>query len=199
MTVMAWQCQFFVCFICKIASWSATVLRIMVEKKLDVSGTVKLEEIVEVHAAMVRRIATVYERHPDRVDDLAQDVWIAVWQALPRLNDNTTLRSYIARITQNICVTHVRRALVRQTQPLSDTLPDLAPAPDEATAHAMRLARLIEAVRNLPENLKAVASLYLEDMPVKDIAIALGISESNTSVRLHRAKSAIRLSFGDLL
>jgi RNA polymerase sigma factor (sigma-70 family) len=164
-----------------------------------VSGTIKLEEIVEVHAAMVRRIASVYERHPDRVDDLAQDVWIAVWQALPRLNDNTTLRSYIARIAQNICVTHVRRALVRQTQPLSDTLPDLAPAPDEATAHAMRLARLIEAVRNLPENLKAVASLYLEDMPVKDIAVALGISESNTSVRLHRAKSAIRLSFGDLL
>jgi len=36
---------------------------------------VKLEEIVEVHAAMVRRIATVYERHPDRVDDLVQDVW----------------------------------------------------------------------------------------------------------------------------
>jgi len=164
-----------------------------------VSGTIKWEEIVEVHAAMVRRIATVYEHHPDRVDDLAQDVWIAVWQALPRLNDNTTLRSYIARITQNICVTHVRRALVRQTQPLSDTLPDLAPAPDEATAHAIRLARLIEAVRNLPENLRAVASLYLEDMPVKDIAIALGISESNASVRIHRAKSAIRLTLGDLL
>jgi RNA polymerase sigma factor (sigma-70 family) len=164
-----------------------------------VSGLAKLEDIVEVHAAMVRRIATVYERHPDRVDDLVQDVWIAVWQALPRLNDNTTLRSYIARIAQNICVTHVRRAIVRQTEPLSDTLPDLAPAPDEATAHAMRLARLIEAVRSLPENLKAVASLYLEDIPVKDIALALGISESNASVRLHRAKSAIRLSFGDLL
>ena len=158
---------------------------------------VKLEEIVEIHAAMVRRIASVYECHPDRVDDLAQDVWIAVWQALPRLNDPTTLKSYIARITQNICVTHVRRAIVRHAQPLSDTLRDPAPAPDEATAHAMRLARLVEAVRSLPENLKAVASLYLEDMPVKDIAIALGISESNASVRLHRAKSAIRLTFGD--
>jgi len=158
---------------------------------------VKLEEIVEVHAAMVRRIATVYERQPDRVDDLAQDVWIAVWQALPRLNNQATLKSYIARITQNICVTHVRRAIVRHAQPLSDTLPDPAAAPDEATAHAARLARLIEAVRNLPENLKAVATLYLEEMPVKDIAITLGISESNTSVRLHRAKSAIKLSFGD--
>jgi RNA polymerase sigma factor (sigma-70 family) len=158
---------------------------------------IELEEILKVHAAMVRRIATVYERYPDRVDDLVQDVWIAVWQALPRLNDPATLKSYIARITHNLCVTHVRRAIVRQTQPLVDSLPDPAPPPDEAAAHAARLARLVEAVRNLPENLKAVASLYLEDMPIKDVALALGISEGNASVRLHRAKSAIRLSFGE--
>ena len=53
------------------------------------SSSLKLEEIVQVPAAMVRRIATVYERHPDRVDDLVQDTWIAVWQALPRLKVQT--------------------------------------------------------------------------------------------------------------
>ncbi|WP_058186639.1 RNA polymerase sigma factor [Terracidiphilus gabretensis] len=158
---------------------------------------VELEKIIKVHAPMVHRIATVYERYPDRVDDLVQDVWIAIWQALPRLHDQTMLKSYIARITQNICVTHVRRALVRQTHPLTDTLPDPAPPLDEAAAHAVQLARLIEAVRSLPENLKAVASLYLEDMTIKEIALALQISESNVSVRLHRAKAAIRLSFGE--
>lgn len=160
---------------------------------------VELEEIVKVHAAMVHRIATVYERYPDRVDDLVQDVWFAVWQALPRLQDRNMLKNYIARITQNICVTHVRRALVRQTQPLTDTQPDPAPPIDEAAAHAARLASLIEAVRSLPENLRVVASLYLEDMPIKEIALALEISESNASVRLHRAKAAIRLSFGEPL
>jgi RNA polymerase sigma factor (sigma-70 family) len=164
------------------------------KEKLNVGGMVKLEEIVEIHAAMVRRIATVYERHPDRIDDLVQDVWIAVWQALPRLNNLAALKGYIARITQNICVTHVRRAVVREAQPLSDALPDPAPP---LVAHAMRLTRLIEAVRSLPENLKAVATLYLEDMPIKDIALALGISESNASVRPHRAKLAINFTFGE--
>jgi RNA polymerase sigma-70 factor (ECF subfamily) len=158
---------------------------------------VELQAIVEVYAAMVRRIATVYERDPGRIEDLTQDVWIAVWKALPLLRDQATLKGYIARITQNICVTHVRRALVRLTQPLSDTLPDPAPPLDEAMAHAVRLNRLVEAVRGLPDNLKAVATLYLEEMPVKDIAIALGISEGNVSVRLHRAKAAIKLSVGD--
>ncbi|MEO8593409.1 MAG: sigma-70 family RNA polymerase sigma factor [Candidatus Solibacter sp.] len=157
----------------------------------------ELEEIVEAHAGMVRRIATVYERHPDRVDDLVQDVWIAVWQALPRLNCQGNLKPYIARITQNICVTHIRRALIRQTHSLSDTLPDPAPAPDQATGQAMELARLIRAVRSLPDNLKMVVSLYLEEMPIKDIALALGISENNASVRLHRAKAAITLTLGD--
>jgi RNA polymerase sigma factor (sigma-70 family) len=98
-----------------------------------------------------------------------------------------------------MCVTHVRHSLVRRAGPLNDTIPDPAPAPDQIVAHAARLNCLVEAVRGLPDNLKAVASLYLEEMPVTDIAIALGISESNASVRLHRAKAAIKLSFGDSL
>jgi RNA polymerase sigma-70 factor (ECF subfamily) len=148
---------------------------------------------------MVRRIASVYERHPDRVDDLVQNVWFAVWQALPRLKSPADLKPYIARIAQNICVTHVRRAVNRQAHALSDTLRDLAPLPDEVTGQAMQLAQLLEAVRRLPDNLKLVVSLYLEEMPIKDIALALGISESNTSVRLHRAKAAIMLHLGGTL
>lgn len=160
---------------------------------------VKLERIIQVHAGMVRRIASVYERHPDAVDDLIQDVWIAVWEALPRLNNPTDLKPYIARITQNICVSHVRRAVRRRTQGLSDDLSDPAPLPDLKTGQCVKLARLIEAVRNLPENLKSVVSLYLEEMPIKDIAQTLGISESNASVRLHRAKAALSKSLEDTL
>jgi len=160
---------------------------------------VKLEQIIQAHAGMVRRIASVYERHPDAIDDLAQDVWIAVWEALPRLNDPTDLKPYIARITQNICVSHVRRAIRRRTQELHDNLPDPGPLPDLRTGQSLKLARLIEAVRNLPENFKCVVSLYLEEMPIKDIAQTLGISESNASVRLHRAKAALSQSLGDIL
>lgn len=155
-----------------------------------------LKEIVDKHAGMVRRIATVYERHPDRIDDLVQDVWFAVWQALPRLDNPATLKAYVARITQNICVTHVRRALVRKGEPLGDGLVDMSMPVDEAVDQARQLARLTEVVRQLPEPLKAVAGLYLEEIPIKDIATILGISESNASVRLHRAKTFIRSNFG---
>jgi RNA polymerase sigma-70 factor (ECF subfamily) len=158
---------------------------------------VELAQIMEVHGAMVRRIATVYERDLSRVDELVQDTWIAVWEALPRLNNQATLKGYIARIAQNICVTHVRRALVRRTVPLEDTVHDASATPDEAAARAIDLALLLEAVQCLPENLKAVATLYLEEMSPQQIAQSLGITEANVAVRLHRAKAAIRRRCGD--
>ena len=156
----------------------------------------ELEKIVEVHGAMVRRIATIYERDPSMVDELVQDVWIAIWEALSRVRNPATLKGYIARTTQNICVTHVRRALVRRTVPLEDTVHDPSVTPDEAAERAINLARLLEAVRSLPENLKAVATLYLEDMSSQQIAQSLGITEVNVAVRLHRAKAAIRIRCG---
>jgi len=89
----------------------------------------------------VRRIATAYERTPDRVKDLTQDVWLAVWQALPLLKNQATLKGYIARITQNICVTHVRRG-PRTASPATDNTSQIRPASDEAMAHAVRLTAL---------------------------------------------------------
>ena len=59
--------------------------------------------------------------------------------------------------------------------------------------------RLVEAVRGLPGRSQGGGDSLSREMPVKEIAIALGISEGNASVRLHRAKSAIKLSFGDSL
>ncbi|MEO8314921.1 MAG: sigma-70 family RNA polymerase sigma factor [Pseudomonadota bacterium] len=167
----------------------------------DVSPAMRFEELVETHASMVRRIASVYERHPDQAEDLAQETWLAVWSGRARLDAATNLKAYIARITQNICVTHVRRAIRQRTEPmsdiLSDSLSDGAPTVDEAMDQAQRRQSLLEAVRALPDGLKAVASLYLEGLAIGEIASALGLSETNTSVRLHRARAALRIRLGE--
>lgn len=167
--------------------------------KLALGGMSEFHEIVDHHASMVRRIASVYERDPGRIEDLMQDIWFAVWRALPLLRNQATIRGFIARIAQNVCVTHVRRAVARPAQALTDTFPDPAMPVHDAMAQSARVNRLLEAVRALPDSLKAVATLYLEEMPIREIAVALGISEGNVSVRLHRVKSAIRLSMGDPL
>lgn len=157
--------------------------------------SIRFEDVVEAHGGMVRRIASVYERQPDLIDDLVQEVWVAICRSIPRLQDEGNLKAYVARIAQNVCVTHVRQAVAagrRMQGPLPDGLCDVrAVGPDQAAAEALERARLLEAVRALPEGLKLAVSFYLEGMTVQEIALALGITENNASVRLHRAKTLL--------
>jgi RNA polymerase sigma-70 factor (ECF subfamily) len=51
---------------------------------------------------------------------------------------------------------------------------------------------LIAAIRQLPPKQRAVIALhYVEDLPVKEIAGALGCSASTASVHLHRARTRL--------
>ena len=66
---------------------------------------------------------------PER-DDLAQEVMIAVLQALPRFRGESQLRTYVLRIAHNVSVRHLsrRRALGQRT-----AADDASAAADDAT------------------------------------------------------------------
>ena len=44
----------------------------------------RFDRLLREHEAVVRRLAHSYERDPARRQDLVQEIWLAVWQALPR-------------------------------------------------------------------------------------------------------------------
>ena len=150
------------------------------------------EELLKSYSAMVRRIVNAYERESGHVDDLVQEVWLAIWRAMPAFKNQSSLRTYIARIAQNVSVTHVRKSLRFKPSPLVDEYFDPKPSVGEADEHATDLLRLVEAVQSLPISLKEVATLYLENMPIQEIAAALSITENTASVRLVRAKAALK-------
>ena len=59
---------------------------------------------------------------------------------------------------------------------------------------------IIEFIGKLPARLRAIFNLYyFDDMPHSDIAQQLGISESASRVRLHRAKSILATDISDYI
>ncbi|HEX3457642.1 MAG TPA: sigma factor, partial [Candidatus Baltobacteraceae bacterium] len=60
---------------------------------------------------MIKRIALSYERQAHLVEELVQDVYLAIWRALPSFRGDSSLRTFVARIATNRAVTHVARAL----------------------------------------------------------------------------------------
>jgi RNA polymerase sigma-70 factor, ECF subfamily len=144
------------------------------------------------HGAMIARIARSYEANAARAEELVQEIFLAVWQALPNFRGEANIRSFIARIAHNRAISHVAREVrAPRAVPLDEAMPSKAPTPEDDAAASNARAKLEAAVQRLPLNQKMVVTLALEGFPPEDVAEVLGISASAASVRLHRAKTAL--------
>ena len=150
------------------------------------------DRIIEEHGAMVRRIASSRERDSALIDDLMQEILLAVWRAWPGFRGEGSERAFVARIAYNVAITHVRRASRFKSAPLDERTPDASAGPEALTDAAQKRERLLEAVRALPEALREPLVLHLEGLTQAEIGDALGLTPTNAGVRLSRARAKLK-------
>jgi RNA polymerase sigma-70 factor (ECF subfamily) len=154
--------------------------------------------MLQEHDRSLRRLAASYERDPARQEDLLQDIWFAVWRALPRFRNECSERTFVFRIAHNRAVSHVDHWQRRRTDLLADDAPIEAPEPDpeHALSQQQRHERLRGAVQALPLSMRQVVVLTLEGLSHKEVAEILGITENNVAVRLTRARAELSRRLG---
>ncbi len=153
----------------------------------------QFEQIVADHGGLISRIAMSYEADPTLREDLTQQIFLAVWQALPSYRADASLRTFIARIAQNRAISFVARQ-VRQP-PLAE-MPERVesdqPDPEQSAIDASERRMLLEATRRLPLPQRQVIVLVLEGFSYQEIAGMLDIAPNALALRLSRAKAALR-------
>jgi RNA polymerase sigma-70 factor (ECF subfamily) len=159
---------------------------------MDEAREAQYVRLLEHYDAAIRRLAVSYERDPIRRQDLLQDIWLALWQALPSFRGECLERTFVFRIAHNRGVSHIQHAR-RHLEPLSDDAPiaDAAVDPERAASQRERQQRLQAAVQQLPLGLRQVVVLTLEGLSHAEIGDVLGISGNNVAVRLTRARTAL--------
>jgi RNA polymerase sigma-70 factor (ECF subfamily) len=151
------------------------------------------EQVVCEHGPLIRRIARSYEANRALVDEIVQDIYLALWEALPRFRGDAQLKTFVVKVAHNRAITHVAKEARRpRSVELDEALPDPATTPEQAAAHSEARARLEHAVAALPLGQRLVVTLALEGFSPEEIAGVLGIGVSAASVRLHRAKAALQ-------
>jgi RNA polymerase sigma-70 factor, ECF subfamily len=156
------------------------------------------DRIAREHDAMIKRIAMSYEARPQLAEDLVQDIYFAIWRALPSFRGDASLRTFVARIATNRAVTHVVRAIRSPpSTELDEQIPALEENPESHAIAADRKAKLASAVRSLPLAYREVAMLTLEGLAPREIADVLGVTANAVAIRLSRAKHLLRDLLGD--
>lgn len=148
------------------------------------------------HGPALWRVIASYAPAGAERDDLAQEVTLAVWRALPRFRGESSPRTFLLRIAHNRCLSHAWQRARRPSGCDADLphLPDPRPALDEQLAKQQRTERFLAHVRTLPLGQRQVLTLALEGLSHAEIAEVVGITPQNVAVRLGRARDALRRS-----
>ena len=153
----------------------------------------QFEQIVADHGGLISRIAASYEADPTLREDLTQQIFLAVWQALPSYRADASLKTFVARIAQNRAISFVAKQ-VRQgpVAEVPERLVADSPTPEESAIEASERRQLVEATRQLPLPQRQVIILILEGFSYPEIAEMLDIAPNALSLRLTRAKTALK-------
>jgi RNA polymerase sigma-70 factor (ECF subfamily) len=154
------------------------------------------------------RMLTVARRflsHPQDSADAVQDAFVSAFQSIHSFQGQSTLATWLHRITVNSCLMLLRSQGRRRSASLDELLPQF----NNAGHHARAIARwddtfakastneqralVRSCIEQVPEPYRSVLLLRdIEQLDTGQTAQLMGTSTSNIKTRLHRARQMLR-------
>jgi RNA polymerase sigma-70 factor, ECF subfamily len=185
-----------------------------------------LEQLMREYYSSLLRVAQIYVPSRAVAEEVVQETWLGVLNGIDRFEGRSSVKTWIFRILTNIAKTRGQRE--GRTVPFSalerpDSVPEPAveperflppdherwpghwaskptPWPEEELLAAETRAVVERAIETLPPTQRAVISLRdVEGWTADEARNALGVSETNQRVLLHRARSKVRRALEDYL
>jgi RNA polymerase sigma-70 factor (ECF subfamily) len=151
------------------------------------------DDAIRLCTSLISRIAWSYEADAALRRDLIQDIFLAVWVALPSFRSESSLKAFVAGIAQKRAITHLtRRAREPRKVELPPDMPSTALLPDELAVQNDLKRQLVEALHKLPLPQREAIVLCFEGFSYTEMAQALGISANAAMLRCQRATAALK-------
>lgn len=153
------------------------------------------------YAELMRRHERSIHRHllnltgsREEARELAQDVFLKAWQALPTTGHLEHVQAWFHRIASNLAFDLLRRRKVVTFEAISDDYDAVSPdqGPEKHLQTRQAISRLHAALEALPVDLKEVILLReVEGLQYDEISTALGINIGTVKSRLARARAVL--------
>ena len=164
------------------------------------SGAPAFATLIGELAPYVLRVLPRLGVAPSDVEDVSQEVLLAVHRGLPGFEGRSSTRTWVYGICLRVARNHRDRAYVRRERPHAEPpAPEpLAAAAEPALDDKRLIARLDAALSALsPEQRETFVLHALEDLDVKEIAAAQDVSKFTVYTRLYAAQRRLRAWFAE--
>ncbi|HKU41940.1 MAG TPA: sigma-70 family RNA polymerase sigma factor [Polyangiales bacterium] len=128
------------------------------------------------------------------VDELVQQTFFDLVQALQRYRGDSSVRTFILSIARNKLYEHYRKASRSPAADLSvSSLRDPRTSPSRALARRQESNAVSAAMQSIPRDMQiALELMYREGLSPVEIATALELPLNTVYSRIHRARALLR-------
>ena len=153
-------------------------------------------DLVREHQAMVFSIAYHFVGGREVAEELAQDVFLRLFQHLQGIESPAHLTFWLRRVASRCCIDWFRQ----QRRKPEVVVGDLPEAPVSTQPRDVLLERRVHrVVQELTATARLVVTLkYQEDLDPADIAAVLDLSVNTVKSHLRRSIERLRARLGDL-
>ena len=162
------------------------------------------EILVNRHQVSVLNLIYRFIGDRTQAKDLAQEVFLRVWQAAKTYEPKAKFTTWIYRITTNLCLNELKSARRRRwfqflrpdednENATEDLLPDGSPSAEDLLLVRERNRHISDALQSLPSNQRMALILKrYDDLSYQEIAQILGCSVPAVESLLVRAKRTLQ-------
>ena len=156
--------------------------------------TLAWEILVRRFQSRIYGIAYHYSGNPEDARDLAQEVFVRVYQNLESCAEPGMFLPWIVRIARNVCIDHLRRRKARAqektvTLDAIAELPDGANSPEQQWAADSRKLLIYRALKELTGlNREIILLKEIQGLQLEEIAAMLNVPLGTIKSRSNRAR-----------
>ena len=153
-----------------------------------------LADLLEAYGRELQAVAYLVLRDRAEAEDVMIETLLTAYERGGEIRDERALRAWLLRVATNHALGQRRKhaRLVRL-----DLAPDAPGAGDLASESSTRLS-LLDGVDSLPAQMRAALILrYYADLPVDEVAAALGKSPNTIKAQLQTALDRLRVQLAE--
>ncbi|HAC21560.1 MAG TPA: RNA polymerase subunit sigma-70 [Porphyromonadaceae bacterium] len=152
--------------------------------------------LLDRYSVLVYNLVYKIVGHKEDAEELTQDVFMKVFEALPKFHGDASFSTWIYRIAYNTAISAFRKAkqdkLVFDDALIESTSEYLVDDYFGSDSNEELLALMDKAMSLLLVDERALIALfYLEGHSVEEVASIMTLSVSNVKVRLHRVRKKL--------
>ena len=161
--------------------------RLISEQMKDLE--LEFTKMVREYRSTIYSVCYFFSDNPTEVDDLFQEVLVNLWKGFPEFRNESSLKTWIWRISLNTCCSIQKRE--RRNVPTVPLLID-KDLFSESEQAGRQVKMLYDRINKLEVFDRAIILLWLDSMSYDEIGAIVGISTSAVTSRLFRIKEQLK-------